>query len=79
MSRQHSLPTDRKAEANRTKAPAHTLSGRDSVGQPNETESSLRLTDTLGVTKTFEVATPSPNYSKRPSTGFKITGSPPNS
>jgi hypothetical protein len=85
MSLQRFLPTDHKAEANRsslendrtstctsnvTTAPAHTLSGRDSVRQPNETESSLKLTDTLGVAETSKIETSSPNYSKRPSGRF---------
>jgi hypothetical protein len=52
--------------SNITMAPTHTLPGRDSVREPEETESSLRLTDAL-------VATRSPNYSKRPSGTFKFS------
>ena len=51
--------------SNVTTVATHTLSGRDSVNQPDETESSL--TDTLGTAKV-----PTPNYSKRPSGKFKV-------
>jgi hypothetical protein len=47
--------------SNVTKAPTHSLPGRDSVRHLNETESSL--TETLGVAETSEIA--APNYSKR--------------
>ena len=84
MSLRRFLPTDRNAEADRsslpvendrppsytsnvTTAPTHNLTGRDSVRQPNETESS-----TLGVAETSGVATPNPNYSKRPSGKFRF-------
>ena len=56
-----------------TTAPAHSLPGRDSVRQSNETESSLDE-KTLGVAEKPEVATqaPSANYSKRPSCRFSF-------
>ena len=70
-------PTNRDAETDRsslgndrtptysnvTRAPSHTLAGRDSETPPDRTESSL--TDTIGVTEKSKVATT--NYSKRPS------------
>ena len=78
MSLQRFSPSTHKAEADRTLAPtytsnvitppSHTLSGRDSVRQP-ETEASL--TDTLGVAEKSPVTTP--NYSKR------LSGPRPNS
>ena len=54
-----------------TTEPVHSLPGRDSVRQPNETESSLNK-KTLGVAEISEVATQalSVNYSKRPSDIF---------
>jgi hypothetical protein len=55
--------------SNVTTAPSDSLSGRDSVGQPDETESSL--TDTIGIAEKSEVA--ASNYSKR------LSGSIPNS
>jgi chlorite dismutase len=57
--------------SNVTKAPTHSLPGRDSVRQLNETESSL--TETLGVAETSQVATPSANYSKRPYSRFRFS------
>jgi hypothetical protein len=68
-----SLETDRTPTytSNVTTAPPHSLPGRDSVRQPNETESSL--TETLGVAETSEVATPSANYSKRPYGRFRVS------
>ena len=47
--------------SNVTTAPSHSLSGRDSVGQAGETESSL--TDTIATAEKSKVATP--DYSKR--------------
>ena len=57
---------NRKAEndgpsSNVTAAPSHSLSGRDSVGQPDKNESSL--TDTISIAEKSKVATT--NYSKR--------------
>ena len=75
-------PTNRKAEAvyktpttstytpKVTTASSHSLSGRDSVGQPDKTES--LHTDTIGIAKKSKVATP--DYSKRVSE----SRSPPN-
>ena len=75
-------PTNRKAEAvdrtsttstyspNVTTAPSHSLSGRDSVGQPDKTES--LHTDTIGIAERSTVATP--DYSKHVSE----SRSPPN-
>ena len=48
--------------SNVTTAPSHSLSGRDSVGQPDENKSSL--TDTFGIAEKSKVTTT--NYSKRP-------------
>ena len=55
-------------------APSRSLPGRDSVTrrQLNETDSEFSLTGTIGVAETSEVATPSPNYSKRPSGRFRF-------
>ena len=52
---------------NVTTASTHSLPGRDSERQPNETESSL--TETLGIAETSNVATPSVDYSKRRPSG----------
>ena len=59
---------------NVTTTPAHSLPGRDSVRQPNKTESSLNK-ETLGVAEKSEVAAqaPSANYSKRPSGRFRFS------
>ena len=64
-SRKHGTPT---YTANVTTALTHTLTGCDSVRLLNETESSP--SDTLGVAKISEVATPI--YGKRPSDIFKF-------
>ena len=52
--------------SNVTTAPSHSLSGRDSVGEPDENESSL--TDTMGIAKKSKVETT--DYSKH------LSGSP---
>ena len=57
--------------SNVTSVPTHNLSGRDSVRQPDETESSH--TDTPGVAETPGLATQSPNYSKHPSDKFMFS------
>jgi hypothetical protein len=58
--------------SNVTTAPTHSQPGRDSVRQPNETESSL--TETLGGAETSsKVKTPSANYSKRSSGRFRFS------
>ena len=73
-----------KADADRTLAPAiyasnvmtppsHTLPGRDSVRQLDETTGKFSHTDTLGVAEKSRVTTP--NYSKR----LPVSDSPPNS
>ena len=72
MSLRRFLPTTRNAEADRTLAPtytsnvmtppSHTLPGRDSVRQPDETLGKSSHTDTLGVAEKSRVTTP--NYSK---------------
>jgi hypothetical protein len=83
MSLRRSLQPNRDAEADRSSprvddrspaytlnvkmAPTHTLPGCDSVREPDETKSLLRLTETLSLAETSKVTTPSPIYSKRPS------------
>ena len=72
-------PTTRRADADRTLAPTytsnvmtppyHTLPGRDSVRQPDETTGKSSLTDALGVGEKSSVTTP--NYSKH------LSGLPP--
>ena len=55
--------------SNVTIASSHSLSGRDSVGQPDETdETESSLTDTIGIAEKSQVATP--DYGKRLS-GFR--------